>query len=259
NDKCWDGEWYLRAFRDNGELVGSSENEAGSLYLNAQTWAVMAEIADEDRGNRAFDAVKEKLDSEWGFQYFGPAYEEIDPEIGVISQFVPGKKENGSIFSHAAAFSLVALAQLDRREEAFELWKNISPTSHAEEEPDHYGLEPYVYCQNVTGPDSPDYGEGNYHWLSGTASWVYRAVLDHLLGIKPTYDGLEIDPAFPPDWDEVTVTRNLRGVEWTIEIRQEAESGGEVESITVNGDTIEGTVIPYPKQDRTMNVEVRLK
>lgn len=259
NRECWDGEWYTRAFTDTGQPIGSKQNEAGQLYLNSQTWAVLGEVASEDRATEAFEAVHERLNTRWGFRYFAPAYEEIDPEIGVITQFSPGKKENGSIFSHAAAFSLVALAELDWREEAYQLWRRISPTTHAREEADHYRLEPYVYCQNVTGPDSKDFGEGNYHWLSGTASWVYRAVLDHILGLQPEWDGLRIDPALPPDWEEASVERDFRGCRWKINYHQQPEGSGEIEKIEVNDEQIEGNYIPLPDTNQVMHVEVHLE
>ncbi len=259
NRECWDGEWYTRAFTDDDKPIGSSENEAGEIFLNTQTWAVIGDIASRERAEQAFSSVLDKLDTRWGFRYFAPAYEEIDPEIGVITQFSPGKKENGSIFSHAAAFSLVALAELGWGEEAYDLWKKISPTTHAREEADHYRLEPYVYCQNVTGPDSPDFGEGNYHWLSGTASWVYRAVLDHILGLKPEWEGLRIDPSLPPHWEEVEVERDFRGNRWTVEYHQPEGGNSEVEKILVNGEAVEDTLITLPDSEKAMHVEVYLE
>ena len=259
NRQCWDGDWYLRAFSDDGRKIGTSKDDYGSLFLNTQTWAVLSDVADEERANRAFDAVKEQLDTRWGYRYFGPAYPEVDPEIGVITQFLPGKKENGSIFSHAAAFTIIALTKLGRRREAYELWSRISPTTHSREHPDHYRLEPYAYCQNVTGPDSQDFGEGNYHWLSGTASWVYRSVLDHILGVRPSWDGMKIDPALPPHWDGARVTRNHRGVEWTVQLNQKENSKGEIEKIVVNNKEVDSNLIEYPENKKKMKVEVFIR
>ncbi|MGM0381524.1 MAG: GH36-type glycosyl hydrolase domain-containing protein, partial [bacterium] len=259
NEKCWDGQWYLRAFADDGREIGSAENEYGQLFLNTQTWAVLCDVAAEDRANKAFDAVKEKLDTRWGYRYFAPAYDEIDPEIGVITQFIPGKKENGSIFSHAAAFSIIALAKLGRNREAFELLRKLSPTNHAREHPDHYRLEPYVFCQNVTGPDSPDFGEGNYHWLSGTASWIYRGVVDHLLGVRPDWEGMRIDPSLPPHWDEAEIKRVHRGTTWKVKIFQEDDPAGEIDKIIVDGEEIKSNLVEYPENKSNIKVEVFVK
>ncbi len=256
--QCWDGEWFLRAFTDEDRPIGSKDNDAGQLYLNTQTWAVLSDTASPMRAEQAFEAVMERLDTRWGLRYFAPAYQELDPEIGVITQFYPGKKENGSIFSHAAAFALVALAQLGRREEAFDLWRKISPTTHAGADADLYRLEPYAYCQNVTGPDSEDFGEGNYHWLSGTASWVYRAVVDYILGVRPGWDGLKIDPALPPDWEKVTVERDYRGKRWIIDYNQDPGGEGEIERIEVEGKKHDGNLIKladYEDKDE-IHVEV---
>jgi len=206
---------------------------------------------------QALESMKEKLDTRWGYQFFQPAYDDLDEDIGVITQFVPGKKENASIFSHACAFTVFALGKIGDRKDAFELWRKISPTTHAKTEPDRYGLEPYVYCQNVTGPDSPDFGEGNYHWLSGTASWVYRSVLDQIIGIKPTFDGIEIDPSLPPNWETASIEREHRGTTWDVTIKQEPNGSGEIEAISVNGEPVDDNVIPYTDEDR-VNVEVNV-
>jgi cellobiose phosphorylase len=256
-EECWDGDWYLRAFTDEGDPVGSHRNDEGQIYLNTQSWAALTGVGDDQRVEQALDSVIERLDTKWGYQFFAPAYEEIDPEIGVITQFVPGKKENASIFSHACAFAIFALGKIGRRSDASELWRKISPTTHAKTEPDRYQLEPYVYCQNVTGPSSSDFGEGNYHWLSGTASWVYRSVLDQIIGLQPRFDGMEINPSLPPNWESVELSRDHRGTTWHLEINQDPEGDGQIESITVNGETVDETVIPYTDDD-TVDVEVYL-
>ncbi len=259
NEECWDGSWYLRAFADDGREIGSDENDYGQLFLNTQTWAVLCDVAPEERAQEAFDAVKEQLDTRWGYRYFAPAYGEIDPDIGVITQFMPGKKENGSIFSHAAAFTIIALAKLGRNQEAFELLRKLSPTTHGREHPDHYRLEPYVFCQNVTGPDSPDFGQGNYHWLSGTASWIYRGVLDYLLGVRPEWEGMRIDPVLPPHWDEIEIKRYHRGVRWKVQVEQAEDPDGEIDRIVVDGEEVESNLIEYPEEKNKIKVEVYIK
>ena len=137
--------------------------------------------------------------------------------------------------------------------------KTISPATQSDLDPDLYGLEPYVYCQNVTGPSSPDYGEGNYHWLSGTVSWTYRALLDYIFGIQPEYEGVNIDPCLPPEWDEVSVSREIQGNSWSFNYRQAEHSEGNIDSIKVNGKSVEGSFIPHPENNGSVKVEIKIK
>lgn len=247
NDLCWDGEWYIRAVTDTGKVLGSATCAEGQIYLNAQTWCVFSGIADQERGRRCMESVEKHLDTAYGPCIFLPAYDRPDPEIGIITRFAPGTKENGTIFNHPVCWAILAECALGRGDHAFELWRKTSFLTRAEE-PDVYKAEPYVYSEYVCGPDSDAFGQGEFSWVTGTAAWMWRACLDLLIGVQPTWEGLLINPCMPSDWERAEVTRPFRKATYHIVIEKpKGICCGDVE-ITCDGQKLEGNVIP-PHED----------
>jgi len=256
NDLCWDGEWYIRATTDSGRVIGSARSEGGRIHLNAQTWAVISGIASKERGLQAMDAVYKHLDTPYGPCLFRPAYSEPDPEIGIITRFAPGTKENATIFNHPVCWAIFAECALGRGDHAYELWRKTSFLTRCEE-PDIYKAEPYVYSEYVCGPDSDRFGQGEFTWVTGTAAWMWRACLDLLVGVRPTWDGLLVAPCMPSQWERVELTRSFRKARYHIVIEKgKGVCCGEVE-ITCDGERLDGNIIPA--HDDGLDHEVRVK
>ncbi|HHU51828.1 MAG TPA: glycosyl transferase [Firmicutes bacterium] len=256
NTHAWDGQWYLRAFDDWGEKVGSKTQSEGQIYLNAQTWAVISGIAEEERAQTAIDKANELLGTEYGFVLVYPAYKAHDPRRGGITTYPPGAKENGGIFVHTNPWLIMAELLLGRKNEAYEHYLRIVPI-FKNDLADLHEVEPYVYCQNILGKEHPQFGLGRNSWLTGTASWAYVVATQYLLGIRPDYDGLILDPRVPDHWDRFKVHRVFRGKE--LEITYNRAGDGE-RGIYVNGEFI-GDLRKIPlsrleKSDR-LSVEVR--
>lgn len=233
NAEAWDGEWYLRAFDDHDRAIGSSSCDAGAIYLNPQTWAVLSETAPAERAKQCMDSALKHLMSDAGLALFAPAYPTFDSDIGILSQFPVGKKENAACFTHAGAFSLVALLKVGMGDEAYRAYRAMLPAIKPQP---RYRMEPYVYSQYVAGPESPDFGQGAFHWMTGSAAWMFRAVLDWMLGVRPVLDGLLIDPCIPREWSGYIVERSFRGSKLHIDVRNPKGVNKGVTSLTVDGE-----------------------
>lgn len=242
NDFFWDKEWYQRATTDAGSVIGGSCNETGKIYLNAQTWAVLSDAAPRERALVAMDSCKKYLDTQYGPAIFLPAYDEPDPSVGIITMFAPGTKENGTIFNHPVCWTVIAEAMLGRGKEAYEYWKKTSFLTRGRD-PEVYKAEPYVYAEYVYGPDSPHFGQGEFTWTTGTAPWMWRACLDWILGIRPEYNGLKIQPAIPREWQGFFVRRPFRGGIYEIEVSNPKGVSYGVKEVIVNGQPISGNLI----------------
>jgi cellobiose phosphorylase len=238
---CWDGEWYIRAFGEKDRRIGSRDNDAGKIFINTQSWAVIAGLPNRERAVRAMDSARERLDSAYGPKICAPAFREIDPKIGLITRCVPGKKENGAVFCHPAAWLIQAECLLGRGNAAFQYYKILLPNRV---DSDVFVAEPYVYSQYITSDEHESPGRASHSWQTGSAAWMYRVAYDYILGIRPTYAGLKIDPAIPSSWKSFKAERVFRGTRYFIEVENPdgVESG--VAEITVDGRPIEGTVIP---------------
>lgn len=248
NEKCWDGQWFVRAFRDDGRPLGVQGEKEGFIWINSQTWAVIAGIAEADKLNACMDASAQHLSTPYGMTNLGPAYTTYDPTIGLLSAFLPGRKENAAIFSHASAFHVVARALLGRGKAAVELYRHILPSGR---DPDLYAVEPYIYSQYSAGPGAGNLcGEGAFHWLTGTAAWMFRAMTDYILGVRPEIDGLRIAPAVDPSWKEFSLTRRFRGSDYHIRFLNPEGLETGVKEITLDGKPIRGTKLPLPTAPR---------
>jgi cellobiose phosphorylase len=254
NEQCWDGEWFTRAFKDDGTPVGVRGQKEGFLWINSQTWAVLSGCAEPDRLNACMDAVEKHLGTAHGLMNLGPAYSEIDESIGIITRFRPGWKENGGVFSHASAFNIVARARLGRGADAVDLFKRLLPGG---KDPDLYKMEPYVFSQFVAGPDDERaHGQGAFHWLTGTAAWMLRAMTDYILGVRAEAGGLRIDPSVAPDWKEFSCRREFRGATFEIHFCNPDGVQSGVRSVTLDGTPLSENLVPGQEPGTTHRVEV---
>jgi cellobiose phosphorylase len=247
NRWAWDGQWYWRGTLDNGEVFGSSMNQEGRIYLNPQSWSVLSQVAPIERAISAMDSVKELLDTPYGPALLLPAYSRPDPQIGIITRFVPGTKENGTIFNHPVCWAVIAECILKRAERAYEYWKKTSFLTRGRE-PQVYKAEPYVYAEYVYGPDHPNFGQGEFTWTTGTAAWMWRACIDWILGIRPAYRGLLVDPCIPSHWKEYTVQRRFRGATYIVSVQNPEGVHTGIKELWLDGHRLEGSLIP-PLED----------
>ena len=252
----YDGEWFLRAYDAAGEKVGSKECEEGKIFIEPQGFCVMAGIGLESgEAQMALDSVAEHLETEHGIVLHTPAYTRYYPELGEISSYPPGYKENGGIFCHNNPWVIIAETCLGRGERAFELYKKICP-AYREDISEKHRLEPYVYAQMIAGRDAVNFGQAKNSWLTGTAAWNYVAISQAILGVHPDYDGLRIDPCIPPTWAEYTVEREFRGNLYRIHVTNPDGVCKGVVKILVNGEEITGKTLPLASGGRTFQVEV---
>ncbi|MBT4402079.1 MAG: glycosyl transferase family 36 [Bacteroidetes bacterium] len=251
---CWDGEWYIRAFGVKDKQIGSKQNEAGKIFLNTQSWAVIAGLPDKDKLISAMDSVKKHLDTDFGPKICAPAYREIDPNIGLITRCVWGKKENGAIFNHPAAWLIQAECMLGRGNKAYEYYRKLLPNRV---DSDTFVAEPYVYSQYITSDEHSQPGRTSHSWQTGTAAWMFRINFDYILGIRPHYSGLLIDPVIPTHWKSFKAQRIFRGTRYDIEVlNPEAVESG-VKTILVNGKSITGNIIKLETK-QSISVQVIL-
>jgi cellobiose phosphorylase len=242
NAKAWDGKWYKRAYNGDGKPVGSKKCKEGKIFLEPQPWAVISGVANGKRAKQTLDSVFVKLFTKYGIKLLSPAFQKYYPEYGEISTYPPGLKENASIFCHPNPWAMVAECVLGRGDRAFEYYKAILPVSQNNQA--HIRkTEPYAYCQMVAGPDHPDFGEGKNSWLTGSAAWNYVAATQFILGIKPDYEGLVIDPCVPKKWKNFTVKRFFRNDTYIIKVHNPKGKSKGVKFIKVDGRRIDSKVI----------------
>lgn len=254
NKYAWDGEWYSRATKDNGQKIGSRKNSEGKIFLNPQTWAVISEIADENHQRKAMDAVSKYLLKNNGTLLLQPAYSKPDKMIGYLSRYAPGRRENGGVYTHAATWSIWAYAKLKKNDLAYNSYKRLCPIYNGMN-PDKYVAEPFVTPGNIDGTDSPNYGMGGWTWYTGSASWFQRVVVEWILGIRPTKKGLLIDPCIPKEWKTFSVKRIFRGTTFNIKVFNESTNGGGVKKIKANGQFVDKNTVTG-KKGETIDVEI---
>lgn len=255
----WDGEWFLRAYDFFGRKVGSKENKEGKIFIESQGWCTMAGIGlEEGLVEKSLDSVKKYLDCEHGIVLNNPAFTEYVMEYGEISTYPAGYKENAGIFAHNNPWVIIGETVLGRGDRAWEYYQKICP-AYLEEKSDLHKVEPYVYCQMTAGKDAAKPGEAKNSWLTGTAAWNWYAITQFILGIRPTYNGLEINPCIPASWDGFKVTRKFRGVEYEIEVKNPSHICRGVRLMTVNGSIVEGNIVPMQPEGSVCKVEVTLE
>ena len=250
----WDGEWYLRAYDYFGRKVGSKENEEGQIFIESQGWCTMAGIGlEEGMVEKALNSVKKRLDCEHGIVLNNPAFTKYVVEYGEISSYPAGYKENAGIFCHNNPWVIIGETVLGRGDYAWEYFRKICP-SYTEENSALHKVEPYVYSQMIAGKDAARPGEAKNSWLTGTAAWNWYAITQFILGIKPAYDGLEINPCICPEWKEYQVKRKFRGAEYLITVLNPNGVCKGVKSIEVDGQPIEGCIVKHSAGTHTVKV-----
>lgn len=248
----WDGEWFLRAYDAKGSKVGSNECAEGKIFIEPQGFCVMAGIGEEEGlAQKALDSVEKRLQSKFGVELLSPCYTEYHLELGEISSYPPGYKENGSIFCHNNPWVCLANTRLGNPEQAFNIYKSITP-SYIEDISDIHRSEPYVYCQTIAGREASRFGEAKNSWLTGAAAWSLVAVTQGILGIRPAYNGMVIDPCIPGEIKECKITRQYRGAKYVINVH----NTGEKNKMTVNGKPLDGNIVPIEGNNKIYNVEV---
>ena len=262
-EHAWDGRWFLRAYDFFGNPVGTDAKPEGKIWIEPQGFAVMAGIGVGDGPHdteapaiQALDAVEEMLGTPHGLVLQYPAYTTYQVELGEVSTYPPGYKENGGIFCHNNPWVIIAETVVGRGDKAFDYYKRITP-AYREEISDVHRLEPYVYAQMIAGKEAPRAGEAKNSWLTGTAAWNFVAVSQYLLGVRPDWDGLVVDPQIGPEVPSFAVTRVARGATYEISVTNSGERGARGR-LVVDGAPVEGNLVPYAPPGSTVRVEVTL-
>jgi cellobiose phosphorylase len=255
NEHAWDGEWYVRYFDADGSPLGSHTNAEGQIYANAQSWPVISGFAPPDRAKAALGAVYRRLNTRNGIKLSTPGYDGFDPAKGGITTYPPGAKENGGIFLHANPWVIIAETIVGNGDRAFEYYSQINPAAK-NDNIEEFECEPYVYPQNILGDEHPQFGLARNSWLSGTASWAYQAGAQYILGVRPTYEGLQISPCIPGQWEGFKVTRQFRNAVYQIEVKNPGHVCKGVKSVKVDGGGIEGNIVPPFGDGKVHQIEV---
>ncbi len=240
----YDGEWFLRAYDHNGQKVGSHECEEGKIFIEPQGWCVLAGLG-KDKGCdiKTLESIDKYLNSKHGLVLNNPAFTKYYVQYGEISTYPGGYKENAGVFCHNNAWIICAEAAVGHGDKAYEYYSKIAP-AFREDISDLHRTEPYVYAQMIAGKDAKRHGEAKNSWLTGTAAWNFVAVSQYILGVKPQYDGLMIDPSIPSGWDGFKVSRQFRGATYNVTVKNPDHVSAGVKSMTVDGKPVSGNVIP---------------
>jgi len=257
-DTGWDGEWFIRAYDHYGNKVGSHECEEGQIFIEPQGFCVLAGVGvEEGKAQQALDSVKEKLDTKYGIMILQPAYTKYHLELGEVSSYPPGYKENAGIFCHNNPWVSIAETVIGRGDRAFEIYKKTCP-AYCEDFSEIHRTEPYCYAQMVAGRDAKFHGEAKNSWLTGTAAWTFVNISQYILGVYPTHQGLSINPCVPKGFGDFNITRAFREGIYKIEVKNPNDVEKGIASMTVNGQPADGCVIPYVKGQAEYNVVVTM-
>ena len=258
NQHGWDGAWFRRAYDDFSRPIGSAQNEEGQIFIEPQGMCILGGIGLKDgKAQQALAAVKERLATRHGIVLQQPAYRQYYLHLGEISSYPPGYKENAGIFCHTNPWIMAAETLVGNGDQAFDYYLRINPSAREEISEIHRG-EPYVYSQMIAGRDAATHGEAKNSWLTGTAAWNYVAITQFILGVQPTLSGLRIAPVIPCDWKEFTVWREFRGSRYEIRVNNPRSLSCGVHSLIVDGQKMDGNIIPVFKDGKSHLVEVTL-
>ncbi len=257
-DAGWDGEWFVRAYDAFSQKVGSRECEDGKIFIEPQGFCVLAGVGiKEGKAQQALASVEKYLDTKYGIVLLQPAYKEYHLNLGEVSSYPPGYKENAGIFCHNNPWISIAETCVGHGDRAFEVYRRICP-AYLEEISDVHRTEPYVYSQMIAGRDAKNFGEAKNSWLTGTAAWTFLNVSQAILGMKPEYDGLMVDPCIPASMSGFMVTRTFRGVTYIIEIANPNHAQKGIRSMIVDGREVKGSLIPFDPSKKTVHVSAVL-
>ena len=252
---AWDGEWYLRAYSDDGLKFGSKENDEASIFLEPQPWAVISGHTTKEQSEKLLDVVKDHLLTDYGLMINDPPVEKTDPKVIKSRLFNKGMKENASIFNHTQSWVIIAETLLGRGNQAYDYYRRFMPSAY-NTKAELREIEPYVYSQFTHSKYSPRYGASRLPWLTGTASWAYYTATQFILGIQPDYSGLRIDPCIPSKWKEMKITRKFRNKIFNITIKNKNGAQKGVKKIILNDKRMEGNLIPVELMKDNNNVVV---
>lgn len=255
NKYCWDGEWYIRATTDDGEPIGSKKNKEGKIDHCAQSWAVISGISDEERSRKCLESCIKLLDTKYGLQLCAPAYQKPSSKIGASTREAPGKKENAAIFNHPLTWFIQALTILKDGDKAFEHYKKSIPEIVSEDH-DVYVLEPYIYSEYITGPAHHQFGRAGHSWLTGTTAWMFYCGTSFILGVKPYYDGLIIEPCIPSSWESYEVIRKFRNSTYRIIVRNPQHKCYGITEVKLDGKLLNTNKLPVFNDNKEHLVEV---
>lgn len=252
----WDGEWFLRAYDAHGSKIGSRECSEGRIFIESQGWCILGGVGMEDgKAKKALESVNKHLATPNGIILQQPAYATYHVELGEISSYPPGYKENAGIFTHNNTWIQIAETLLGNGNRAMDYYKSVCPSSK-EDQIDIYRSEPYVYSQMSAGPDGAIPGEAKNSWLTGTAAWSFVVLSQYILGVKPDFGGLKIDPCIPEKWKSFSVKRHYRNAQYDISISNPDGINKGVKNIVVDGQRIEGNILPDFQDGKTHKVTV---
>jgi len=257
NAHAWDGDWYVRYFDADGTPLGSRVNEHGRIYINAQSWPVISGFAPAERAEKALASLRTQLNTRFGIKISAPGFNGFDPAKGGVTTYPPGAKENCGIFLHTNPWVIIAETIVGNGDRAWEYYSQINPAAR-NEQIEVYECEPWVYPQNILGDEHPQFGLARNSWLSGTASWVYQAAIKHILGVRPEYGGLRIDPCIPSRWDGFEVRREFRGAFYEITVRNPSHVCRGVRSLRMDGKEIPGCLMPTHPEGTRHVIELTL-
>ena len=243
NDSAWDGKWWVRWFDKQGNAYGTNKAKYGKIYCNSQSWSVISGIASGDRAVKGMDSLNKLLNTANGVKSSTPGYRGFDPNVGGISTYPPGAKENGGIFLHTNPWVMIAETILGRGDKAFQYYSQINPAAK-NTKLDEFESEPYCYPQNILGDEHKQFGMGRNAWLSGTSSWTYQAATQFIIGVRASFKGLIMNPCIPSKWDGFKVTRKFRGATYEIEVKNPKHVCKGVAEMIVDGQKIDADVAP---------------
>jgi len=255
NEVAWDGSWYVRGFTDDGHVYGSKSNDEGKIFINTQSWAMMAGVPDAGKQKKMIESTRKYLDGAHGLTLFYPAYSKYQPELGRISMFSEGTKENAAVFSHASTFMIVALLMAGEGDYAYECMSKIMPNK--QKDYDLYKTEPYVYAEYLVGPQHPYlYGEGAFTWVTGCSGWSFMAATEWLLGARHDFEGLRIDPCVPKSWKKFSLTRPFRKATYKIDVENPKGVEKGIKEVYVDAKKIQGNLIEPHSDGKLHSVRV---
>jgi cellobiose phosphorylase len=252
----WDGDWFIRAYDAFGQKIGSKECEEGQIFIESQGFCSLAGVGvAEGLAEKALDSVQERLDTKYGIVLLQPAYTKYRLELGEVSSYPPGYKENAGIFCHNNPWVSIAETVIGRGDRAFEVYRKTCP-AYTEEISEIHRTEPYVYSQMIAGRDAKFHGEAKNSWLTGTAAWTFVNISQYILGVYPTHRGLSIDPCVPKGFGDFAVTRQFREGTYYIRVSNPDNVEKGIRQIIVDGQEIDGVVVPYVVGKEEYDVEV---
>ena len=258
-EQAWDGQWYRRAYDAKGQPVGSHTCEEGRIFIESQGWCVLGGAGqDNGRARQAMESVHRELWTRNGVVLQQPAYSTYHVELGEVTSYPPGVKENAGIFCHNNTWIHLGWCLLGEGDRAMEYYLSICPSAK-ESQIETYRSEPYVYAQMIAGKDAPCFGEAKNSWLTGTAAWTFVVVAQGIFGIQPDFGGLRVDPCIPRDWKGFTVTRKFRGTTYHIAVRNPSCISKGVKRMTVDGQAVAGNLLPLTPGKPEVRVEITLE